>query len=81
MVKSCACVYRIQMKDLKIRNINLNLTVTDSHDIFHNTFKVTKVSHGFLCNLAITNFPAILGYQFVQSEKMINLLSLIACNK
>ena len=27
------------------------------------------------------NFPPILGYQFVQSEKMINLLSLIACNK
>ena len=26
-------------------------------------------------------FPAILGYQFVQSEKMINLLSVIARNK
>ena len=26
-------------------------------------------------------FPAILGYQFVQSEKMLNLLPLIACNK
>ena len=29
----------------------------------------------------LINIPAILGYQFVQSEKMINLLSLIARNK
>ena len=38
-------------------------------------------THILFCATIEYNFPAILGYQFAQSQKIINLLSLIARNK
>ena len=45
-MKTSACAYRFNILRSKNRNINLNLTVTDSHNIFHiRTSKVAKVAH------------------------------------